>query len=125
MSYTHGVTIICLSGNTGESVFSTVSVRTFSLPYSISTYRFGESLHPCLICFHAYSFSSTRFTIKLKSMIGRKKKKKEEEEGERRRRGEDTFEKVVWPDTKKYGVRHFVKKRTRGEGDEVVKSAGG
>ena len=83
MGYAHGVTITCLSGNTGERVFLTVSVCAFSLPYSNSTYRFGESLHPRLICFHAHSFSSTHFTIKPKiSDRPREGGGKEEDEGE-------------------------------------------
>ena len=66
MNYTHGVAISCLSGNTGERVSLIVAVRAFSLPYSISTNRFGESLRPRLTCFHACLFSSTHFTIKPK-----------------------------------------------------------
>ena len=37
--------------------------------------------------------------------------------------GGDTFEKVVWSDTREYEVRHFVKEKARGEGDEAVKDA--
>ena len=66
MNCTHGVTITCLSGNTAESVFSTVSVRAFSLPYSISTNRFGKLPHLRPIFFHAHSFSSTHLTTKPK-----------------------------------------------------------
>ena len=66
MGYAHGVTITCLSGNTGKRVFLIVSVRAFSFPYSISTNRFGESPRLRPIFFHAHSFSSTHFTIKPK-----------------------------------------------------------
>ena len=66
MGYAHGVTIICLAGNTGERVFLIVSVRAFSLPYSISTNRFGESPRLRPIFFHAHSFSATHLTIKPK-----------------------------------------------------------
>ena len=106
MNYAYGVTIICLSENTGESVFLIVSVRAFSFPYSISTNRFGESPHLRPIFFHAHSFSSTHFTIKPKNQRSTKRRGRE---GRRGRRGEDTFDKVVWSDTRKYKVRHFVK----------------
>ena len=83
MNYAYGVTIICLSGNTGESVFLIVSVRAFSLPYSISTNRFGKSPRLRPIFFHAHSFSSTHFTIKPKiSDRPREGGGKEEDEGE-------------------------------------------
>ena len=83
MNYTHGVAISCLSGNTGERVSLIVAVRAFSLPYSISTNRFGESPHLHPIFFHAHSFSSTHFTIKPKiSDRPREGRGKEDDEGE-------------------------------------------
>ena len=83
MGYAHGVTIICLSGNIGERVFLIVFVRAFSLLYSISTNRFGESPRLSPIFFHAHSFSSTHFTIKPKiSDRLREGGRKEGDEGE-------------------------------------------
>ena len=61
---THDLTIICLIGKSGEKVRPTIFVCTFSLPYSIFTYRLGLSLQPRLTSFHARLFNSTRFTKK-------------------------------------------------------------
>ena len=38
---------------------------------------------------------------------------------------EDTFEKVVWPDMKKYEARHFAKDKARREGNETVRKTCG
>ena len=82
MNYAYGVTIICLLGNTGERVFLIVSVRAFSLPYSISTNRFGESPRLRPIFFHAHSFSSTHFTIKPKIIDRPREGRERENKGE-------------------------------------------
>ena len=82
MGYAHGVTITCLSGNTGERVSLTVSVRAFSLPYSISTNRFGESPRRRPIFFHAHSFSSTHLTIKPKISDRPREGRERENKGE-------------------------------------------